>query len=110
MKNLKIVLLVVGMFFVTNIVNAQEKTKKKNETVKFWVSMTCENCKAKVEKNIAFEKGVKDMVVDLKTKTVTIDYKAKKTNPEKLEKAIKDLGYKTERIIEEKKVADKKKS
>ena len=88
---------------------AQEKTKKKNDKVKYWVSMSCENCKAKVEKNIAFEKGVKDMVVDLDTKTVTLTYNTKKTNPEKLEKAIKDLGFKTEKIEAKDKIEEKKK-
>ena len=110
MKNLKTILLVLAISFLTNIANAQEKQQKKNETVKYWVSMTCESCKAKVEKNIAFEKGVKDMIVDLETKTVTINYKAKKTSPEKLEKAFKELGFKTERLPLESKKENKKQS
>ena len=108
MKNLKLVLLLVGVLMMTAGLNAQEK-KKKNETVKYWVSMSCENCKAKVEKNIAYEKGVKDMVVDLDTKTVTVKYQTKKTNPEKIEQALKDLGYKTERIVEKKETEETKK-
>ena len=104
MKTLKSVLIVIGIFMISTTVFAQEKkSQKKNETVKYWVSMDCEKCKAKIEKNIAFEKGVKDMLVDLETKTVTITYKTKKTSPEKLEKALKDLDYKVERVIEEKK-------
>ena len=109
MKNLKTILLVVGILFISSITKAQEKEQKKNETVKYWVSMTCENCKAKVEKNIPFEKGVKDMLVDLETKTVTINYKTKKTSPKKLEKALKDLGFKAELIVAEEKKASKKK-
>ena len=108
MKNLKLVLLLVGVLMMTAGLNAQEK-KKKNETVKYWVSMSCENCKAKVEKNIAYEKGVKDMVVDLDTKTVTVKYLTKKTNPEKIEKALKELGFKTERIVEKKETEKEKK-
>lgn len=103
MKNLKIILLTtIGLFFATQLSWAQEQGKAKSDTVKYWVSMSCENCVAKIEKNIAFEKGVKDMEVDLKTKTVTIAYKEKKTTPEKLEKAIGELGFKTERIEAEK--------
>ena len=34
----------------------------------------CQGCCDKIMKNIAFEKGVKDIVCDLKTKTVTVTY------------------------------------
>ena len=84
-------------------VNGQSNKKDKTDTVKYWVSMSCENCKAKVEKNIPFEKGVKGLEADLKTKTVTITYRTDKTNPAKLEKAIQELGFKTELVKEEKK-------
>jgi copper chaperone CopZ len=108
MKNLiKILVILMMCQFAlagTSTVTAQSKKEKKEnlQTMKCWVSMSCENCKAKVEKNIAYEKGVKELDVDLPTKTVTIKYRSDKTSPAKLEKAIKKLGYKTE-IIEEKK-------
>jgi len=82
-------------------VQAQAKKKDKTETVKYWVSMSCANCQAKVEKNIPFEKGVKGLETDLTAKTVTIKYQPAKTSPEKLEKAIQKLGFKTEIIKEE---------
>jgi len=86
----------------TGKANAQSKGKDdKVETMKCWVSMTCENCKAKVEKNIAYEKGVKDLEVDLPSKIVTIKYRTDKTSPEKLTKAIQELGFKTEVVKEE---------
>jgi len=84
---------------------AQDKKQKpaKTETMNCWVSMSCEKCVANIEKNIPFEKGVTDLKVDLPTKMVAITYKPNKTNPEKLEKAIKKLGYKTEIIPDKKK-------
>ena len=44
----------------------------------------CQGCIDKIMKNIAFEKGVKDIVCDLPTKTVTVTYDANKrpANPE----------------------------
>lgn len=74
---------------------AQDKKEKKNDKkeVTFDVSMTCDNCKKRIEKNIAFEKGVSDMKVDLPGKTVMIVYQANKTNQENLQKAIEKLGY-----------------
>lgn len=74
---------------------AQNKKEKKNnkEQVVFDVSMTCENCKKRIEKNIAFEKGVKDMKVDLPAKTVMLEFNPSQTDVEKLQKALVDLGY-----------------
>jgi len=43
-------------------------------------------------KNIAFEKGVKDLVCDLKTKTVTVTYDTRKTDLETLLKAFEKIG------------------
>ena len=43
-------------------------------------------------KNIAFEKGVKDIVCDLDTKTVTVTFDADKTNTEALLKAFDKIG------------------
>lgn len=91
----------LAVFVLSTSVMAQEKKEKKSkkiETLTCWVSMDCDGCVAKIKKNIAFEKGVKDLKVDLKTKLVTIQYRTDKTSPEKLEKAIKDLKFKTEII------------
>jgi copper chaperone CopZ len=70
--------------------------KKKSEEVTFTVNMYCENCKTKIEKNISWEKGVKDLTIDLEKKTVEIVYDAKKTTEEKLKKAIEKLGFTAE--------------
>lgn len=75
--------------------SAQKKDTKKNnkEEVVFDVSMTCDNCKKKIERNLPFEKGVSDLKVDLPTKTVMIVYQTNKTDLEKLQKAFEKLGY-----------------
>ena len=70
-----------------------QKPKSDKETVVFDVSMTCENCQKRIEKNIAFEKGVTDMKVDLASKTVQIEYKPSQTTVDKLQAAIVKLGY-----------------
>ncbi len=62
-------------------------------TVVFTTNMHCQKCVNKVNDNIAFEKGVKDLKVDLKEKTITIKYDASKTSVEKLAAAINKLGY-----------------
>jgi mercuric ion binding protein len=110
MKNFRTILLTtVSIFLFANMLSAQDNNKAKSDTVKYWVSMDCDGCVAKINKNIAYEKGVKDLVVDLKTKTVVVAYKPKKTSPEKIEKAIKELGFKTELITPEDKSKSKEK-
>jgi copper chaperone CopZ len=47
----------------------------------------CQGCIDKIMKNIAFEKGVKDIVCDLDTKTVTVTFDANKTDVPTLLKA-----------------------
>ena len=52
----------------------------------------CQGCCDKIMKNIAFEKGVKDIVCDLKSKTVTVTYDADKTDIPSLIKAFEKIG------------------
>lgn len=98
-----LILIQVGLAWTVQV-NGQEQKQKadKTQTMKCWASMTCANCQAKIEKNIAFEKGVTALEVDLPSKLVTITYRPQKTNPEKLEKAIRKLGFKTEIITDKK--------
>jgi len=68
--------------------------KHEKKTVVFKVNMHCSSCKAKVEKNLPFEKGVRDLKVDMKTQTVKIVYKADKNTEKNLIKAIEKCGVK----------------
>ncbi len=86
-------LLLAIVLFASTIVIAQTKKTVRNEKKVFDVSMTCENCKLKIEKNIAFEHGVLDMYVNLKKKTVSILYDTTKTSSSILIDSFKDLGY-----------------
>ena len=78
--------------------NTPEKTKK-SETVVFAVKMHCGSCKKRIENNIGFEKGVKDLQADLSQQTVTIKYDPRKTTITNLQEAIKKLGYSVEIIV-----------
>lgn len=67
----------------------------------------CENCEQKVKKNIRFEKGVKELVTELKTKTVSITYDAEKTNVKNLQAGFKKFEFEAE-FVKETKKEDKK--
>lgn len=96
---MKIVMLLFTI--VVGLTAWAQKPEKQMRVVSCKVSMDCMACKNKIEKNIAFENGVKGLDVDLATKTVSIKYRTDKTSAEKLKKAIEGLGYSVE-VVEEK--------
>lgn len=71
----------------------KKKTKGEVKEVVFHVHLHCNNCVKKVQENIAFEKGVKDLKVSLDDQTVAVKYDASKTSEEALKAAIAKLGY-----------------
>ena len=78
-----------------SVLTDKKPAKKKGEVkeVTFLVHLHCENCVKKVQENIAFEKGVKDLKVSLDDQTVALKYDAAKTSEETLRTAIEELGY-----------------
>ena len=54
--------------------------KANKQVVVLSCDLHCQGCCDKIMKNIAFEKGVKDIVCDLETKTVTVTFDANKTD------------------------------
>lgn len=69
------------------------KPKPVKRTVVYCSSVDCKNCEKKVMENISFEKGVKDVSVDLSEQTVKIVFDEAKTDTTNLAKAIRKLGY-----------------
>ena len=82
----RILLLTLCAIFTVSLVSAQDsKENNKKETTKFFVeNMDCDNCVKKIEKNIAFEKGVTDLKCNLETKIVEVTYRSDKTTNKKL--------------------------
>ena len=93
MKTKILIISIIAVFMATLSVEAQNKKTNHNKTVTFEVTMTCENCKKTIEKNIAFEKGMKDLKVDLDNKLVTLTFDSRKNNEQKIIEAFSKLGY-----------------
>lgn len=109
MKLFKILGLVIVMLFAyssTCFSQDKKEKKKKEEIVIFSVNMTCGNCQARIERHVSWEKGVKDLKVDLEHKTVTIKYDPKKTSVEELDKAVESLGFTSDVVKSENKKID----
>ena len=66
--------------------------KQDKQVVVLSCDLHCQGCCDKIMKNIAYEKGVKDIVCDLKTKTVTVTFDANKTDIPTLLKAFDKIG------------------
>lgn len=88
-----LVIILAAIAFAVGSVQANATSEKKTETVVFVSNMHCQNCVKKVSENIAFEKGVKDLDVNLEKNTIKITFDASKNTKEKLAAAIKKLGY-----------------
>lgn len=92
MKAIKIIGLIL-MMAVSSSLYAQKK-----DVVVIKTSAECDMCKKTIEKNLAFEKGVKNADMNLEKKEVTVTYNPKKTSPEVIRKAISNMGYDADSI------------
>jgi len=66
--------------------------KPDKQVVVLSCDLHCQGCCDKIMKNIAFEKGVKDIACDLKGKTVTVTFDANKTDIPTLLKAFEKIN------------------
>lgn len=94
-KLLTLVVIVVACLALGASVAYAKDNKKKTESIEYSLSPAphCQNCVNKIQSNLRFEKGVKEVNVDLEKKTVTIAFLPKDTNSEKLAEALKKIGY-----------------
>lgn len=92
----KIIMIMMACLVSLGMMAAKENL----QVVVLGCELHCQGCCDKVMKNIAFEKGVKDLACDLKHQMVTVTYDANKTNVEKLQKAFDKIG-KPARVITE---------
>ena len=99
MKKAIIIIMTALMAFSVSL-SAGPKKKAELKEVTFSVHLHCENCVNKVNENIAFEKGVKDLKVSPEDQTVFVKYDAAKTSEQTLKSAIEKLGYPVAGVVE----------
>lgn len=92
---MKTILISIFTVFMTFGLFAQTRSTEK---IVIKTSAVCEMCKKTIEQGMAFEKGLKDITLDVKTKEATIIYNPKKTTPEALRKSISKLGYDADQV------------
>ena len=85
MKTIKILFTLAVFVMVGLTANAQAK---KDTTVIFKIGIHCPSCKAKLDKNIPFEKGIKDYKLNMQDSTVLISFRTDKNTVDALKAAI----------------------
>jgi periplasmic mercuric ion binding protein len=79
----------------------------KNVEIKIKTSAVCGMCKDRIEQGLAFEKGIKDVSLDVETKIATVKYNPSKITPDEIRKAISKLGYDADDVLADKTAYDK---
>lgn len=60
--------------------------------------MHCASCEKKIKENLRFEKGIKSIKTDIKSKTVTVEYDAEKTNVRSIINGFKKIKYEASEV------------
>jgi len=84
-----------------------QKKASKTEKVIIKTSAVCQQCKDRLEKNIAFEKGVRAVSLDLETKELTVEFRTGKNTKEGLKKAVTKVGYDADELEADPKAYEK---
>ena len=98
MKKIVFILLIFITGGITNHTFAREKGR---EVVCFKSDMDCARCEKTLKEHLKFEKGDRDLKVNHASNTSYIEYKEGKNSDKKLAEAIKEKGYKAEKITSE---------
>ena len=92
----KIIILAIAAILTLGA-NAQQASKGE-QTVTIQTNGVCQKCADKFKENVPYFKGVKSYSYDMKTAKLTINYDAKKTNPDQLRTEVSKLGYNADNV------------
>ena len=93
LRKLSLLTFVLAMFSFVSV-HAQEKAKPaKSTTIQIKTTGECDMCKKKIEGEIGKMAGVKKAELDVATHVLTVEYNPKKVSPDKIRKAISEIGY-----------------
>ena len=88
-------LIITGLFLLIASVGFAQKNVT---TVEILTNPDCHSCKKKIETELVYSKGIKDAVLDMDTKIVTVEYKKTKITEQKIIDIIIELGYEAKKV------------
>lgn len=88
-------LIIIAISLMTISAQAQQEPVKvaKGYQVKIKTSAVCKMCKEAIERDLTFEKGVKEVNLDVESKILTVVYNKKRTDPTTLRQRVTKVGY-----------------
>ncbi len=92
--------------FTVSTQNVLAQKTSKTSTIVIKTSTQCGMCKTRVEKAMAYEKGVTTSSLDVDKAEFTVTYKPAKTSPEKIRITISQLGYDADGVKANKRAHD----
>ena len=97
---MKKLILLALVSLITLGANAQQSkaASKGEQTVTIQTNGVCQKCADKFKENVPYFKGVKSYTYDMKTAKLTINYDAKRTNPDQLRQEVSKLGYNADNV------------
>lgn len=60
--------------------------------------MSCSHCESSIKKAVGTLNGVENVIVDLATKKVSVEYDSAKVSVETIRNSIEDQGYNVKRV------------
>ncbi len=81
------------MVLLLAITIGAQAQNKRSDTLQVQTSAVCGMCKETIESEMIYEKGVQSVTLDLEANVVHVVYDTKKTDPDRIRKAITMLGY-----------------
>ena len=96
MKKIIMLCLMAVIGFGVSDAMAQKKSDAALKTTVFMTDVDCETCAKKIDNSLPYQKGVKEVKVDVATRKVTVTYDATKSSDEALIKAFKKIKINAE--------------
>jgi len=87
-KNKKMKKIIIVLFSILSLNSWAQK-----QTAEIVTSAQCEMCKERILEEMQFTKGVTAVNLDVESQLLTITFKSKKTNLDKIKRAISLIGY-----------------
>ena len=89
--------IIMALFCVLSINVMAQK-----QTVEIKTTAQCDMCKSRIEKELQFTKGVTAVNLDVESQMLSVTFKTKKTDSDKIRTVVSKLGYDADEIKAEK--------
>ena len=90
---------VILLLLLAGRTQAQDADHSKFASVDIHSNAVCDMCQTTIQTEMLYVKGVQAVKVNLETNTIHVDYKANRTDPDKLRQAISKLGYMADNVM-----------